>query len=64
MRRVEREFYRYGGEADLSQLQADVRVAGVVRQAAYANRADTDRACGEQHYRQRRVCCKAALDFC
>jgi predicted nucleotidyltransferase len=29
MRRVEREFYRYGGEADLSQLQADVRVAGV-----------------------------------
>lgn len=29
MRRVEREFYRYGGEADLSQLQADARVAGV-----------------------------------
>lgn len=29
MRRVEREFYRYGGEADLTQLQADVRVAGV-----------------------------------
>lgn len=29
MRRVEREFYRYGGEADLAQLQADVRVAGV-----------------------------------
>jgi uncharacterized protein len=29
MRRVEREFYRYGGEADLLQLQADVRVAGV-----------------------------------
>jgi predicted nucleotidyltransferase len=29
MRRVEREFYRYGGEADLSKLQTDVRVAGV-----------------------------------
>jgi hypothetical protein len=29
MRRVEREFYRYGGEADLTQLQADARVAGV-----------------------------------
>jgi predicted nucleotidyltransferase len=29
MRRVEREFYRYGGEADLGQLQANVRVAGV-----------------------------------
>jgi predicted nucleotidyltransferase len=29
MRRVEREFYRFGGEADLAQLKADVRVAGV-----------------------------------
>jgi predicted nucleotidyltransferase len=29
MRRVEREFYRFGGEASLSQLKADVRVAGV-----------------------------------
>jgi predicted nucleotidyltransferase len=29
MRRVEREFYRFGGEATLTQLQADVRVAGV-----------------------------------
>ena len=29
MRRVEREFYRFGGEANLSQLAADVRVAGV-----------------------------------
>jgi predicted nucleotidyltransferase len=29
MRRVEREFYRFGGEANLSQLKADVRVAGV-----------------------------------
>lgn len=29
MRRVEREFYRYGGEADLIQLKANVRVAGV-----------------------------------
>jgi predicted nucleotidyltransferase len=29
MRRVEREFYRFGGEADLVQLKADVRVAGV-----------------------------------
>ena len=29
MRRVEREFYRFGGETNLSQLKADVRVAGV-----------------------------------
>ena len=29
MRRVEREFYRYGGEASLSQLVGDVRVSGV-----------------------------------
>jgi predicted nucleotidyltransferase len=29
MRRVEREFYRFGGEATLAQLQAQVRVAGV-----------------------------------
>jgi uncharacterized protein len=29
MRRVEREFYRYGGEANLTQLQGDIRVAGV-----------------------------------
>ncbi|MGD6805993.1 MAG: nucleotidyltransferase domain-containing protein [Candidatus Bathyarchaeia archaeon] len=29
MRRVEREFYRFGGEINLSQLEADVRVAGV-----------------------------------
>ena len=29
MRRVEREFYRFGGEASLAQLKADVRFAGV-----------------------------------
>ncbi len=29
MRRVEREFYRFGGETSLNQLKADVRVAGV-----------------------------------
>jgi uncharacterized protein len=29
MRRVEREFYRFGGETNLSQLKADLRVAGV-----------------------------------
>ena len=29
MRRVEREFYRFGGEVSLSQLQAGVRVVGV-----------------------------------
>jgi uncharacterized protein len=29
MRRVEREFYRFGGEVNLNQLKADVRVAGV-----------------------------------
>jgi len=29
MRRVEREFYRFGGEVNLAQLKADVRVAGV-----------------------------------
>jgi hypothetical protein len=29
MRRVEREFYRFGGEASLKQLKAEVRVAGV-----------------------------------
>jgi hypothetical protein len=29
MRRVEREFYRFGGEATLAQLQADVRTAGI-----------------------------------
>jgi predicted nucleotidyltransferase len=29
MRRVEREFYQFGGEAPLAQLQMDVRVAGV-----------------------------------
>ena len=29
MRRVEREFYRFGGEVNLSQLKADIRVAGV-----------------------------------
>jgi predicted nucleotidyltransferase len=29
MRRVEREFYRFGGEANLAQLKADLRVVGV-----------------------------------
>jgi predicted nucleotidyltransferase len=29
MRRVEREFYRFGGEVSLKQLKGDVRVAGV-----------------------------------
>ena len=29
MRRVEREFYRFGGEANLTQLKANIRVAGV-----------------------------------
>ena len=29
MRRVEREFYRFGGEANLAQLKAGVRVVGV-----------------------------------
>jgi len=29
MRRVEREFYRFGGETNLVQLKADVRVSGV-----------------------------------
>ena len=29
MRRVEREFYRFGGEVDLSQLRENIRVAGV-----------------------------------
>jgi predicted nucleotidyltransferase len=29
MRRVEREFYRFGGEVNFNQLKADVRVAGV-----------------------------------
>jgi predicted nucleotidyltransferase len=29
MRRVEREFYRFGGEINLSQLKADIRVPGV-----------------------------------
>ncbi len=29
MRRVEREFYRFGGEANLSQLRAELRVPGV-----------------------------------
>lgn len=29
MRRVEREFYQFGGEANLAQLKAAVRVAGV-----------------------------------
>ncbi|MGZ4850747.1 MAG: nucleotidyltransferase domain-containing protein [Candidatus Bathyarchaeia archaeon] len=29
MRRVEREFYRFGGEVNLSQLKAGARVAGV-----------------------------------
>jgi predicted nucleotidyltransferase len=29
MRRVEREFYRFGGEVNLAQLKGDVRVAGV-----------------------------------
>jgi uncharacterized protein len=29
MRRVEREFYKFGGEANLSQLKANIRVAGV-----------------------------------
>lgn len=29
MRRVEREFYRFGGEANLSHLKADARVVGV-----------------------------------
>jgi predicted nucleotidyltransferase len=29
MRRVEREFYRFGGEVNLSQLKADLRVLGV-----------------------------------
>jgi predicted nucleotidyltransferase len=29
MRRVEREFYRFGGETNLSQLKKDLRVSGV-----------------------------------
>jgi len=29
MRRVEREFYKFGGEINLNQLRADTRVAGV-----------------------------------
>jgi predicted nucleotidyltransferase len=29
MRRVEREFYRFGGEINMSELKVDVRVAGV-----------------------------------
>ncbi|MCW3996935.1 MAG: nucleotidyltransferase domain-containing protein [Candidatus Bathyarchaeota archaeon] len=29
MRKVEREFYRFGGEANLNQINANVRVAGV-----------------------------------
>jgi predicted nucleotidyltransferase len=29
MRRVEREFYRFGGEINLSQLKAEIRVSGV-----------------------------------
>lgn len=29
MRRVEREFYRFGGEVNLAQLKGDARVAGV-----------------------------------
>jgi len=29
MRKVEREFYRFGGELNLAQLKADVRVCGV-----------------------------------
>jgi len=29
MRRVEREFYRFGGEVNLNQLKTDLRVAGV-----------------------------------
>jgi len=29
MRRVEREFYRFGGEASLNQLRENIRVAGV-----------------------------------
>jgi predicted nucleotidyltransferase len=29
MRRVEREFYRFGGESNLTQLKADLRVIGV-----------------------------------
>jgi uncharacterized protein len=29
MRRVEREFYRFGGEINLAQIRANVRVAGV-----------------------------------
>jgi uncharacterized protein len=29
MRRVEREFYRFGGEVNLNQLNANIRVAGV-----------------------------------
>jgi len=29
MRRVEREFYRFGGEVNLAQLKANIRVVGV-----------------------------------
>jgi predicted nucleotidyltransferase len=29
MRRVEREFYRFGGEVNLTQIKANIRVAGV-----------------------------------
>jgi predicted nucleotidyltransferase len=29
MRRVEREFYRFGGEVNLNQLKEDMRIAGV-----------------------------------
>jgi predicted nucleotidyltransferase len=32
MRRVEREFYRFGGEIDLNQLKGDFRVPGVDKQ--------------------------------
>ena len=34
MRRVEREFYRFGGEVNLNQVKANVRVAGVMTVSA------------------------------
>src|SRR4030042_3362431 len=35
MRRVEREFYKFGGEVNINQLKAGIRVAGVAKRRLF-----------------------------
>jgi len=54
MRRVEREFYRFGGEASLNQLRENIRVAGVDKrlmliEPVEAGHVESSILCREEH---------------